>query len=388
MTNKFKAIGAFFICSIIILWKFEWLTFPLRGDEPHFWLSALHFSITGLPTLEMIRSYVDMNTPLPFYIFGQIERLTGLGPVASRYFNFLTAFLISSVIILNKNEKSVLYCIGLLACPYFLGSGLLMYTDMLCAGFCLGGVIAFRSSRFFLASILLTLAVASRQYALAFPIALFAHLLIGSMKPIALDNSKSAFLGMFLMAGSAATILIWFYIWDGAAPPESVKAAAIDVSLFRIFPDHPLYFLTCLGLYFCLVESVIERKAIWRDGSPKGLILTIAGVGMLFMIFPPLQNVEYSVEHMGLLDKTVRLFLPDVARMILYCCLASICVYRFRKPSLMFFLVWANTLIMLKAPIGWDKYIIPVLVSLWYCKAASAIPKTSDRKSVREAKIC
>ena len=169
---KLAFVGGIFSGLLIY---FSFLNFPLRGDEPHFWESALHFSRSPIPSVELLRSYVDMNTPLPFYIFGQLESFFSVGPKAGRFLNLGLALIIVLSIILQKTRFAIGSAVALMLFPYFLGTGLMMYTDMLCAFFVLLGTIAFSRAMPWWSACCFILAVWSRQYALAFPIGLFSR---------------------------------------------------------------------------------------------------------------------------------------------------------------------------------------------------------------------
>ena len=46
------------------------LRFELEKDETHFWPTSLQFAESWLPSVETLRDYPELSTPLPFWIFG------------------------------------------------------------------------------------------------------------------------------------------------------------------------------------------------------------------------------------------------------------------------------------------------------------------------------
>ena len=90
---------------------------------------------------------------------------------------------------------------------------------------------------------------------------------------------------------------------------------------------------------------------------------------MLFLAFPTLGNVDYPIPTMGFLDKAARSVLSDPLRVCVFYFLALVACVRFSRVDLDGVLVYVNALIMLKAHIGWDKYVLPLLVALWYLRA-------------------
>ena len=59
----------------------------------------------------------------------------------------------------------------------------------------------------------------------------------------------------------------------------------------------------------------------------------------------------------------------DALRLVLFYTLALAACLRFNRYGLGTVLVYLNAIAMLKAHVGWDKYVLPMLVVLWYMKA-------------------
>ena len=59
-------------------------------------------------------------------------------------------------------------------------------------------------------------------------------------------------------------------------------------------------------------------------------------------------------------------------RMIWFYLLALLAALRFLKLSPVSVIFWANVILMFKSYVGWDKYILPLLVCLWYFKAVES----------------
>ena len=90
--------------------------------------------------------------------------------------------------------------------------------------------------------------------------------------------------------------------------------------------------------------------------------------------YPPLNNIEYSAPEMELPDKLSRVIFPDLSRMIWFWFLAVLAAIRFCLLTPIALLLWAHTLLMLKAPIGWDKNILPLFVCLRHQMVAEKPP--------------
>jgi len=354
------------VCLYLIIFVyFNNLNFELAKDELHFWPTTLEFSKSYIPSLETLRNYNELNSPLPFYLFGIIEKTTNAGPQGGRLLNFIASFTMAILIAVNKGLKPLISCFVLLLFPYFLGTSTYLYTDIICAFFVMTGYLAYKQNRPMISTALFICAIASRQYAVAFPVGILAYTVIARGKNIPM---------IIAMIVAAISILPWMLLWGGFSPPVATAAQNLATSsLLRIFPDHSLYFMSCVGLYFVLPEYLINHRfQLPRIMNKKMILAVVIITGALFSIFPPLRNVNYDIPTMGYLDKISRIFLPDFFRMIAFFILAVFAALRFANHSPEAWLFWANTAIMLKAHIGWDKYILPLLVCLCLSQALGA----------------
>ena len=51
---------------MVIAGSLNWLAFDPVKDEVHFWATSLEFAQQPLPSFDLLRSYGELNTPLPF----------------------------------------------------------------------------------------------------------------------------------------------------------------------------------------------------------------------------------------------------------------------------------------------------------------------------------
>ena len=330
---------------------------PIK-DEVHYWPVALRFGSEGLAAA---RDYRALSTPLAFAIWGTLGTIQ-----LARALNLLVSFLIALVVA----RKSPLAVIGLLLFPYYLGTSVLMYTDVFAAAFVLCGVAAYRRDRDALSAACFVLAIACRQYMIAFPVGIaLIELTLGERRMQAVAAQTLA----------AASLLIWLALWGGLAPPLAIERwTPGTTALLSVRPQHTLYFLACIGAYYVVPEALLDRRL---PDVTRNVVLTSAlGLGVLFVAFPPIANVQ-GLPTMGYLDRAAHL-LPDALRVLLFYLLAVCAAVRFaRRRSLELPLVGINALLMSKAHIAWDKYALPLLVVLWYLHASrdSSHPVTQGR---------
>jgi len=93
---------------------------PIAKDEVTYWPLVLEFSLLGWPTLSDLSDYRGLNTPLPFVVFGWVERATGGGLAVARLVNVLISFgVVAAVGIPKAGRRWVgpLSALGLLLYP-------------------------------------------------------------------------------------------------------------------------------------------------------------------------------------------------------------------------------------------------------------------------------
>lgn len=362
---------------------YDRLQFPLIWDEKTFWSTTLLFSDRLVPSLELLKDYGELNTPLPFIVFGALEYITQNGLFAGRFLNFSLSALITFTIgapLAGKRKQSVLAACGLLLFPYYLWLSSHFYTDILATFFVFAGVWLYLRNQHIFASLCFILAIASRQFMLVFPAAIAVY--EGTSALLAAFHSGSLTAGWQTLlrtnirwmppAFAALTILGWFWLFNGLAPESGLEVRSVpevQTQVWAIAVDSSLYFLSCIGLYFVIPEWMLFHRSLnWRSLlTPRNGAIALSLL-ILFAAFPP------TVAH-GLLIKLVKLVPTYFLKTLLLLGLAFLTCTRFLRFNLEFCFLLVNTVLMIKA-FPWDKYALPLLVVLWYLKALdTAEPK-------------
>lgn len=382
------------IYLIIFIWL-DWLQFTPRSDEPHYWKTTLLFSKSLIPDFNLLRNYGELNTPLPFIIFGNLEYLFQGGIFAGRFFNMILSFWITCTIGFSKPgnyKNSLLAVFGLLLCPYYFRLSTYLYTDIIATFFVLFGFLFYIRSANILSSIAFILAIASRQYMLVFPVSILVFELFNAFKNQVMikrekqnnqqlenqSKNKNSFFSSRLIMPLIASLSIfgWFILFNGIAPQAGLARSntpEIQQSLFSVAPDSSLYFLACVGLYFVIPElCLFHTRLLLHPMINSRKLLTLKNFSlaflllMLFAIFPPL----YS--H-GLLTNVGNLLPNDFLKLTLYYYFALIATLRFSfRLDIAFWIVLVNCGLMMKA-YPWDKYVLPLLVVFWYFKSLNIL---------------
>jgi len=340
----------------------DFLRFPPEKDELHFWPTAVSFSTSWIPSLDQLRSYQELSTPLAFLIFGGLEHLLHGGIMAGRLLNLSLSFGMTAVIISASDDprRAAPAIIGLLVFPYYLGVSAYLYTDVIAAVFVLLGLLCYLHQKPFVAAVSWSLAIATRQYAVAFPLAIAAYELFRA------DRKMRRWI---VAAASAATLGGWMWFFGGPAPPAELAAQGIDANRLRHLDlTHIVYLLVCTGLFYVIPDLLLfrETRRLRHRGWP--LVLIAGATVLVSIVAPPLGN-DWGTPTMGLFDRLVVSMLGPSPRTLLYAALATLATVRFSEYSLGAFLVAANAGILLVSHTMWEKYALALLVSLWYLRA-------------------
>ena len=307
-------------------------------------------------------------------IFGTIEHIFHKGIFAGRLLNFVLSLGILSIIVLigeDRNWEYLFSVVGILIYPYFIGCSTYLYTDVIAAFFVLVGFISYFKCLNLMSYVFFILGISSRQYMVAFPLGILIFEIVNLKSAENTQMIRPIAVRSLYQLVACLSIVVWVLLWGDFGPVLEVARQNIStVSLSKFFPEHSLYFLSCLGFYFVIPESILlKRNTFITNLFNKKTILVSIPVFVLFLFFPPYQNVNYNIPTMGYMDKLFRMVGGDFFRMTLYYILALIACLRFLSINLESLLVLSNALLMLKTHIAWDKYLLPLIVILWLLNA-------------------
>ncbi|PSN18590.1 hypothetical protein C7271_11725 [filamentous cyanobacterium CCP5] len=334
----------------------------------------MHFSHQLMPTLEQLTSYGELNTPLPFIVYGQIQRIFSRDLFEGRLLNFLLSIIISLIIGWPKKDaksRPVLALLGLFVFPYFLWFSTRYYTDIMAVFFVLLGFIAYFKKLHVFSALAFVLGISSRQYMIAFPLAIATHELV-----LALRHRRRLSMSFFMPVIAASSILVWIFLFNGLAPevamavrsvPEVQQEVVFNEAnsgiYFGLQPSNSLYSLAGLGLFYVIPEYLLFRYPLpWQKALNFKSLLVAAIAIVVFIIFPP-----YTIGK-GVLWKITQVMPIDFLVPPLFFILILITCWRFYCLDISSWLVVLNAFILSKA-FPWDKYLLPLIVVLWYLKA-------------------
>ena len=359
---------------------------PVR-DEVHFWPTAQLFSQPGQPSLTLIKNYPELNTPLPFMVFGFIEKFAGNGLLLGRMLNLLASLSIIFFLLTFSAwdmERSFKVVTGLLLFPYFIGCAVHFYTDMLPCLFVVMAMAAYRRGLAVATGLLFILAVASRQYMIVFPLGIivwesakvfarnrhFPWSFSCERNPLNYPGNKS--MPMIIMnAVSCLSLCGWFLLWGGFAPVAEMARQQSRTGTWHALPHNALYGLAVLGAYYVIPEAIMFFRKDRKYLPPLKPILIIGMVlAGLFCVWPPTGN-PFGIFEMGFLDQAIRRIAGNgFPRMLILWGLAMLAAVRFRHWRLTSIFALITLMMLIKSHIAWDKYLLVLIAVLWLNKAA------------------
>jgi hypothetical protein len=348
---------------------------PIK-DEEQFWAQTRWFAERWPPDTGELQSYREPMPPIAFLLWAALERWHQLGLAAARGVS-LVASLIALGLIASARPAGgartaipVLSALALLLYPYWVPLSVLVYTDVPAAAFVVVGFWLYLRERHLASALLFALAIGTRQYTVAFPLAIVVHEGLAALRARARPDP-----GRWPYLAATATLAGWFAFFGGPAPaPALERWPRHAIGLSNLEPSFALYFLAALGAYFVLLELVLDprwrRRDLWLD--ERGA-LGVGVVALLFAIFPP----EYR-DELGPLNRTLVFVLGSssvgaVIHLLLMVALASLTVLRFRRLDLAAVIVAVNAALMPMLWEPWEKYCMPVLASLWLLKSAGRL---------------
>ncbi len=360
------------VYTALVVWL-DFLQGPHWWDEITFWQTSLTFSDRLLPSLDQLRDYSELNTPLPFVVFGAMEHLLGKGIVVGRLLNLALSVMIVFVIgwpTKPKGYRALLCVVGLFMCPYYLWLSGRLYTEMIACFCMLLGLLSYVKGRNVLSCVAFVLAIASRQYMVAFPAAIFTYDAVSfCLKAIHERRVDLKNLGRWLSPLIALiSILGWFYLFGGLAPQTATEirlVPEVQKTVWAVTPGGAVNFLAFVSLYIVIPEFLLLERGFWLNlwrQRPGWLIQITLGFLLYCLIFPPLLVAN------GNLSKVAAALPSEALSFLLLYSLALLACIRFSRLNLLSLLVFFNALIMIKA-FPWDRYVLPLAVAFWYIKA-------------------
>lgn len=253
---------------------------PYHGDEKHIVetirLFANNFSI------ETIKDYTEVTPPLFYIIYAIWAKFFSYSSESLRILTLIISFATWQILYLlmlsfTKNEKhSFLLSLLIIINPYFFGTSVYVFTDMLTLFFMIASVLAFQKDKILLFFVLSSAATLCRQYAIIVPSAVIIYSLV-NFKADKIKNAK------FVVASvvSFFPLIILYIVWNGIAPKSGVEKWIIPNSSFYNL-DYINTYLTFSAIYLFPLIWFYFRKLQFNLMT----ILISIGLTLILSFFP------------------------------------------------------------------------------------------------------
>jgi len=341
--------------------------YPIHGDETTFYPITLQFAAQPVPSVELLQSYEQIQTPLMFWLFGLLGRAVGpelwklrAGIALLSYLTLLLFFRLCRARCPGVKPWVPVYATAALALsPYYLGTSFYYYTDIPCLFAMLAALASYLSGHRLGGAIAAGAAMLTRQFSAFLPAA-YALASLMTRRPSGIDR------------GHAITLILPFamlvplmLLWGGISPQNRLRGLISQGGY--IHPEFVNYLVLATGAYslpmtLLLVGEIFQRQRI----------LLTALLTPLFWLAIPRPNPEslnLPVKTLGYLDIVLtRLFgdhktIPYFLLWVLGCLiLYEIFEIERREPQKLILFSIAGFFVMhLFAHMVWDKYLLLVL---------------------------
>ena len=210
-------IWFFFSLSALSILGIYSLNLPFRGDERHIIETIKLF--TDNFNYSTINNYPEVTPPFFYMFYALWAKIFGASVESLRILTLIISFITWQLVFLlnkqfaKKDLHILLLSLLIVANPYFFGTSVFVFTDILTILLTLSALISFIKDRVYLFTIFSMLAILCRQYAVIFPIAVMIFYAISYLKhqPI----NRFFLIGSFL---SFIPLVILIIIWESISP--------------------------------------------------------------------------------------------------------------------------------------------------------------------------
>ncbi|CAG4989784.1 hypothetical protein DYBT9275_00380 [Dyadobacter sp. CECT 9275] len=356
---------------------------PPYQDEFHYLATAIQFSKEPFPSLCLLTSYGELNTPIPFILGGWVVHLLGEDLLYLRILTSLFSFSLLMLFIWNSPDKSRRFWVcllGLLLFPNYYLVSVYYYTDIFAMFFVLAGIVTYLRKAHWAGMLLFVAAVSCRQYMLAFPAAIVAFEIIPSLLKTgqlkALPQQLADNRVWLYYVAAVLSIVPWMMLWNGPAPaPVMAEQYYTSDKLIQYNFGFVLYASAVVAAYYVIPEMLFTGKfryyLTYPVRYPKIFTAFFIFTITLAIGFPARQtyNPYFTWPYLGYLDQgLVAIGITGLMKQIIFALLMLLTCMRFITPpfNLASWIVVINILILGKAQLSWDKYSLPLIMALWF----------------------
>jgi 4-amino-4-deoxy-L-arabinose transferase-like glycosyltransferase len=387
--------GALFL---ILAWMLLGVSKPYFGDEDRFIVSSQAFA--GWPSLELLRTYEEMSTPLPFLYWGQWGSLWGYSlfsmRLATLLWGVLTVVLLveNLVMLLGRPRWVIASFIVVLLNPYWWMMSVFAYTDIFGIAGLLLASLGLGKNRSWMTLLGVAVALLSRQY-LIFALPALGLLALGWWEA----DRRSAYRQLIAMALGCLPLLLLMILWRGLGPDNQTKQL-YQTGLLAYKPHSAWLYLSLMGIYGLPLWVFLKKHALPGRWQWAGVVGAMA-LGFWLMIEPSDSAIKAGFTTVGLFDRFLHaLGLSLAGRQIIWSLGAGLGALLLMKLA---FIAWRQSrqgllsveafillmllgllIVMPLSYLQWEKYFMPVLP--WLTAGILRIRMTGDSSTMPAVK--
>ena len=292
--NKIKPYHIWFAFSLIALTLIGIfsLKLPFRGDERHIVETIKIFADNF--NLNTIKDYPEVTPPFFFMFYALWAKIFGASTESLRILTLIISFITWQLVyyffhlFVKKEFHALLLSLLVVINPYFFGTSVFVFTDMLTIMLSLAAIISFIKNKIILFIIFSALAILCRQYAVIIPDWQLYFILLFNYKIDKLISRK-------FIIGSLLTflpLLVLFGIWKNISPASGIEKWIIPNSSFYNL-DYINTYITFSVIYIFPLAMVFFRKIKFSYLS-LSIAFALAIVLSLFPVKASMATLQFT----------------------------------------------------------------------------------------------
>lgn len=363
------------VVFLLLAWVLLGVSKPYFGDEDRFIISSQAFA--GWPSLELLRTYEEMSSPLPFIYWGQWGSLWGYSLFSMRLATLLWG--IAAVVLLVENLAMLLSrprwviaaFIVVMINPYWWMMSIFAYTDIFGIVGLLLAALGLGKNRSWMTLLGVAIALLSRQY-LVFALPAFGLLALGWWEV----DRKSAWRQLLALGAGCLPLALLVVLWRGLGPDNQLKAL-YQTGYLAYKPASAWLYLSLMGIYGLPLWVFLRKHALPRSWQWAGVVVAML-LGIWLVIEPSDSAIKAGFTTVGLFDRFLHaLSLPVMGRQVVWSLgaglgallLMKLAIIAWRQArqgllgieGLILLMLLGLLLVMPLSYLQWEKYFIPVL---------------------------
>ncbi len=311
MMNKIKSYHIWFAFSLISLTLIGIvsLRLPFRGDERHI-VETIRLFANNF-NFETIKDYPEVTPPFFFLFYALWAKVFSASTESLRILTLIISFITWQLVyylfesFTKKKFHALLLSALVIANPYFFGTSVFVFTDMLTIMLILAAVISFIKNKLYFFIILTAFAILCRQYAVVIPAAIIFYSFLNYKNDKA--NNRNYLIGSLI---TFLPLSVLFVIWKNISPASGIEKWIVPNSSFYNI-DYINTYITFSVIYILPLVIVFYKKIKFNY-----VTFLIAFVLTIILSFFPVKTSMATLEFtdyktVGIVHQTLVEFLGN-----------------------------------------------------------------------------